>query len=47
LVPRFLAELDAIFDRISQNPAQFPVEADPVQRAFIDLGLHPGGGHEP
>ena len=28
LVPRFLAELDWIFDRISQNPGQFPVETD-------------------
>ena len=35
LVPRFLAELDSIFDRISQNPAQFPVEVDPIQRALL------------
>lgn len=35
LVPRFLAELDWIFDRISQNPVQFPVEADPIQRALL------------
>jgi putative addiction module component (TIGR02574 family) len=28
LVPRFLAELDSVFDRITQNPAQFPVDAD-------------------
>jgi plasmid stabilization system protein ParE len=35
LVPRFLAELDSVFDRITQNPAQFPVEADPIQRALL------------
>jgi plasmid stabilization system protein ParE len=35
LVPRFLAELDSIFDRITQNPAQFPVEADAIQRALF------------
>jgi plasmid stabilization system protein ParE len=35
LVPRFLAELDTVFDRITQNPAQFPVEADPIRRALL------------
>jgi plasmid stabilization system protein ParE len=32
LVPRFLAELDSIFDRISQNPAQFPVGPNLTRR---------------
>jgi toxin ParE1/3/4 len=35
LVSRFLAELDSVFDRIMQNPGQFPVEADPIQRALL------------
>jgi plasmid stabilization system protein ParE len=35
LVPRFLAELDSVFDRITQNPGQFPVEADPIRRALL------------
>jgi plasmid stabilization system protein ParE len=35
LVPRFLAELDSVFDRITQNAAQFPVEADPIRRALL------------
>ena len=35
LVPRLLAELDSVFDRITQNPAQFPVDADPIQRALL------------
>jgi plasmid stabilization system protein ParE len=30
-----LADLDIVFDRICQNPSQFPVIAEPVQRALL------------
>jgi toxin ParE1/3/4 len=33
LVRRFLDELDAVFNRIAQNPSQFPSVVDPIQRA--------------
>ena len=32
---RLLAELDSVFDRIRENPAQFPVVAEPIQRALL------------
>ncbi len=32
---RFLAELEHIFDRVSQNPGQFPSMAEPIQRALF------------
>jgi plasmid stabilization system protein ParE len=35
LPERFLAELDAVFDRISQNPNQFPIVVEPIQRALL------------
>ena len=35
LVSRLLAELDVVFDRICQNPSQFPAVAESVQRALL------------
>lgn len=35
LVSRMLAELDIVFERICQNPSQFPVIGEPVQRALL------------
>jgi plasmid stabilization system protein ParE len=32
---RLFAELDAAFERIRQNPAQFPVVVEPIQRALL------------
>lgn len=32
---RFLAELDVLFDRISQNPGQFLSVVEPIQRALF------------
>ncbi len=32
---RFFAELDVVFERIRQNPAQFPLVAEPIQRALL------------
>jgi len=35
LSQRLLDELDVVFERISENPGQFPLVADSVQRALI------------
>jgi plasmid stabilization system protein ParE len=35
LAQRLLVELDLVFERICHNPLQFPVVADPVQRALL------------
>lgn len=35
LSQRLLDELDVVFERISENPGQFPVVTDPVQRALV------------
>jgi plasmid stabilization system protein ParE len=32
---RFIAELDVVFDRIRENPAQFPPVVEPVHRALL------------
>jgi hypothetical protein len=35
LVQRLVGELDVIFDRICENPSQFPFVAESVQRALL------------
>jgi plasmid stabilization system protein ParE len=35
LAERLFLELDVVFERISQNPSQFPSVADLVQRALL------------
>jgi plasmid stabilization system protein ParE len=32
---RLFLEFDVVFDRIRKNPAQFPIVAEPVQRALL------------
>ena len=32
---RLFAELDVVFERIRQNPGQFPVVVEPIQRALL------------
>lgn len=33
LAPRLLAEVDAVFERICENPQQFPLIEEPVRRS--------------